>query len=65
MAYADDTVVISKVAWVATRALQLLQGAARDRGLHLNMSKTKEIPMNSSLRISFLGGGLVPKVKSV
>eukprot|EP00969_Alexandrium_andersonii_P147585 6525599-Alexandrium_andersonii.AAC.1 len=36
IAFADDTVIISKVSWVATRALQLLQVETSKKGLHLN-----------------------------
>eukprot|EP00969_Alexandrium_andersonii_P073056 3223530-Alexandrium_andersonii.AAC.1 len=50
--YADDTVIIAKVAEAATMALQALQEKASHRGLFLNMGKTKEVAMNSDLRVT-------------
>eukprot|EP00969_Alexandrium_andersonii_P160140 7075456-Alexandrium_andersonii.AAC.1 len=63
--YADDTVIIAKVAEAATIALQALQERASRRGLFLNMEKTKEIAMNSDLKVRFLGGGTVPRVDHI
>eukprot|EP00969_Alexandrium_andersonii_P326581 14430527-Alexandrium_andersonii.AAC.1 len=65
VSFADDTVIISKVSWVATRALQLLQREAAKVGLFLNMGKTKELAMNSEERVHFAGGKKVPRVKSL
>eukprot|EP00969_Alexandrium_andersonii_P364006 15463193-Alexandrium_andersonii.AAC.1 len=48
--YADDTVIISKVSHVATEALQLLQREAAQRGLFLNLEKTKELALNTEER---------------
>eukprot|EP00969_Alexandrium_andersonii_P296818 13116224-Alexandrium_andersonii.AAC.1 len=58
--YADDTVIIAKVAHVASFALASLQRRAAPRGLFLNKSKTKELVLNSDLRVTFLDGSLVP-----
>eukprot|EP00969_Alexandrium_andersonii_P279830 12369732-Alexandrium_andersonii.AAC.1 len=63
--YADDTVIISKVATIATEALQLLQSRAAERGLFLNMGKTKELSLHSDERVFFLGGAEVPRASSV
>eukprot|EP00969_Alexandrium_andersonii_P274401 12127629-Alexandrium_andersonii.AAC.1 len=41
--YADDTVIIAKVAEAATLALKALQKHARARGLQLNMKKDQGI----------------------
>eukprot|EP00969_Alexandrium_andersonii_P322279 14239475-Alexandrium_andersonii.AAC.1 len=46
--YADDTVIISKVAHIASEALQLLQREAALRGLYLNLDKTKELALNTT-----------------
>eukprot|EP00969_Alexandrium_andersonii_P291605 12888756-Alexandrium_andersonii.AAC.1 len=58
--YADDTVIISKVAEVASLALQRLQAEAALRGLFLNHDKTVEIPLHSDQRVFFLDGSPVP-----
>eukprot|EP00969_Alexandrium_andersonii_P030965 1351896-Alexandrium_andersonii.AAC.1 len=63
--YADDTVIIAKVADAATTALQALQERAASRGLFLNMGKTKEVAMNSDLRVRFLSGEVVPRVDHI
>eukprot|EP00969_Alexandrium_andersonii_P221030 9761790-Alexandrium_andersonii.AAC.1 len=63
--YADDTVIISKVARIATEALQILQQEAASRGLFLNLDKTKELSLHSDERVFYLGGQVVPRATSV
>ena len=59
--YADDTLLISRSAAQASLLLHTLQQTALDFGLHLNLSKTVHIPLNSFRKVTLMDGQAVPK----
>eukprot|EP00969_Alexandrium_andersonii_P300998 13307384-Alexandrium_andersonii.AAC.1 len=59
--YADDTVLIARNHTGAQLILDLLEAEASGYGLRVNVSKTCHMAFNSSERVAFAGGALVPR----